>query len=107
MSTPSIINRSTPSGILSNAGSSKKGSNSSKRSSTRTVVISKAMRVVDADTRAEEAQRRLIQLDRDAYMQELSVLYGGTADGDGGPSASAAAVGDEEYELSDVCATFC
>lgn len=42
-----------------------------KRTSGRTTVISKSMRIVDDETRREETNRRIKQLEADAYMEEL------------------------------------
>lgn len=40
-----------------------------KRSSSRTVVFSKALKVIDADVRKEELQRRLRSLEADSYVE--------------------------------------
>ena len=41
-----------------------------KRTSTRSVVVSKAMRTVDADTRREAVDKRLLALEADNYAEE-------------------------------------
>lgn len=59
---------------------SRGGGSKSQRSSTRTIVISKAMRLVDSNTRNEESMRRLRSLESDAYMEELMASMEGVAD---------------------------
>jgi len=54
-----------------------------KRSSTRTVVVSRAMRTVDADTRREARDKRLSALEADNYAEE-DVTLADEAYGDDG-----------------------
>lgn len=60
--------------------SSNRGGGVKERSSTRTSVISKAMRTVDSNTRNEESLRRIRLLESDAYMEELMALSEGVVD---------------------------
>jgi hypothetical protein len=73
--------------------SSSRGGSKSQRSSTRTSVISKAMRHVDNNTRNEEALRRIRLLESDSYMEELMASMEGVADD----------VKDQAYSDDDVC----
>jgi len=63
-----------------------------KRSSTRTVVVSKAMRTVDHATRVEVRDKRLAALEADNYAEEdltaLDEAYGDDLDGDRGDKDS-------------------
>ena len=56
------------------------GSKKVQRTSSRTIVISKAMRLVDSDTRNEEALRRIRSLESDTYMEELMASMEGVVD---------------------------
>jgi len=63
-----------------------------KRSSTRTVVVSKAMKVVDEDTRREHREKRLATLEADNYVEDASAddAYGDDEDDEGGDGSPAA-----------------
>jgi zinc finger HIT domain-containing protein 1 len=78
---------------MSGAAGSGAGSSSSqpRRQSTRTSVISKAMRFVDEDTRQEVRNKRIQQLEADNYGDELV----------------APADEDDAYEDSEVSVSIC
>jgi zinc finger HIT domain-containing protein 1 len=61
-----------------------------KRASTRNVVLSKAMKYVDEETRKEFRDKRLLALEADNYIENESVL----------------AADDDAYEESDVSCYF-
>lgn len=61
------------------------------RISTRTVVVSKSMRIVDADTRKEVREQRLLLLEQDNYIEEIELFkdddaYEDISDDGKGPS---------------------
>ena len=60
------------------------------RQSTRVAVLSKAMRIVDEDTRFEHNNRRILALEADNYQEQ-----------------AVAAKDDEAFTLSDVIHRFC
>jgi zinc finger HIT domain-containing protein 1 len=47
----------------------------SKRASTRTIVVSKAMRTVDKETRREVRDKRITMLEADNYEEEATIDY--------------------------------
>jgi len=66
--------------------SSGKDGGGAKRASTRTVVVSRAMRTIDAETRFEVSNKRLAMLENDNYLEEAEQeeAYGGGEGGGGG-----------------------
>lgn len=47
----------------------------SKRASTRTTVVSKAMRIVDKETRREVRDKRITTLEADNYEEEATIDF--------------------------------
>lgn len=67
----------------------KKSKEVAKRSSTRTVVVSRAMRTVDAETRHEVCNKRLSMLENDNYVDDESDWQDEAYGDDGGDKGGA------------------